>query len=111
MAEQARGAVNGVRGYVMKRFDQARKRLMTAEKEFVARGRSRQKELEAILEKTAAAKKWKKQLTALHHKMLDSLGVATHDDVLHLGRDLSRLLKKVEQLSRRTPRQTPRLQA
>ncbi len=104
MAEQARGQSNNVRSYMKRQLESARKRLLTVEKELAARGRSKQKDLEAALERTKAAKVWKKQISALHHKMLDAFGVATHDDILHLGRDLSRLVKKVDQLSKKTPR-------
>ena len=58
-----------------------------------------------LLEKRAseATREVKKRLDLLQGQVLGALGVASHDEVDQIGKELSRLSKKVDQLIKKSP--------
>lgn len=104
--------VADVQNLVLGQLEDARKRLAHFEKELVKRGRAQQKEIESLIrgvrtgkplkqiEKQAAAVggEVRKRLDGLQDQVLAVLGVASHDEIVELNRELVRLSKKVDQL-------------
>lgn len=110
--------VADVQALVVGQLEDARKRLVTFEKELVKRGRAQQKEIETLirgvrsgkqlkqLEKqaTAAGTEVKKRLDGIQDQVLSALGVASRDEIVQLNRELTRLSKKVDALvTKKTP--------
>lgn len=116
-AAEVQEKVGEVQAYVIDQLEEAKRRLVATERELVALGRTQQKEIEALLERvksgkelkqlekraTEASKEVKKRLDALQGQVLGALGVASHDEIEQLGKDLSRLSKKVDQLIKKNP--------
>lgn len=110
--QQSSSPVGDVQALVVGQLEDARKRLLQFEKELVKRGRQQQREIEALLkgvrtgkplksiEKQAQAVggEVKKRLDGLQESVLTALGVASHDEIVQLNRDLVKLSKKVDQL-------------
>jgi protein subunit release factor A len=110
--QQASSPVGDVQALVLGQLEDARKRLAQIEKDLVKRGRAQQKEIEALIkgvrtgkplkriEKQAAAVggEVKKRLDGLQDSILTALGVASHDEIVELNRELVKLSKKVDQL-------------
>jgi polyhydroxyalkanoate synthesis regulator phasin len=104
--------VADVQNLVLGQLEDARKRLVTFEKELVKRGKAQQKELESLIKNVRSGKQLKqieKQVSAvgaeakkrienLQDQVLAVLGVASHDEIVELNRELVRLSKKVDQL-------------
>jgi len=104
-----------VQAAVVSQLEDARKRLVTFEKELVKRGRQQQREIEAVLKSvrsgkqlkqieksaTAAGHEVKKRLDGLQDQILGVLGVASRDDIQELSRELARLSKKVDTLGKK----------
>jgi polyhydroxyalkanoate synthesis regulator phasin len=116
--QQASSPVSDVQALVLGQLEDARKRLAQIEKDLVKRGRAQQKEIEALIkgvrtgkplksiEKQAQAVggEVKKRLDGLQESVLSVLGVASHDEIVELNRELAKLTKKVDQLlSKKTP--------
>ncbi|MGV3620407.1 MAG: hypothetical protein ACO1OB_06305 [Archangium sp.] len=94
-------SVVDVQSLVLGQLEDARKRLLTFEKELVKRGRAQQKELEALIRgvrKGVPVKQIEKKATAAKQSVLGALGVASRDEILQLNRELARLSKKVDAL-------------
>lgn len=105
--------VTEVQSLVLGQLEDARKRLITLEKELVKRGRAQQKEIESLIrgvrtgkqvkqiEKQAAAAgtEVKKRLDGLQASVLGVLGVASSSEISELNRELVRLSKKVDALA------------
>jgi polyhydroxyalkanoate synthesis regulator phasin len=112
MARKIPAVTEEVQGFVVGQLKEAQKRVRTLEKELVKRGRSQQKELEALIksvrqgkqvkafEKQAnvATHEVKKRLDTLQGQVLSVLGVATRSEIHHISRELTRLTKKVDAL-------------
>jgi len=110
--QQASSPVSDVQALVLGQLEDARKRLAQIEKDLVKRGRAQQKEIEALIkgvrtgkplktiEKQAQAVggEVKKRLDGLQESVLNVLGVASHDEIVELNRELAKLSKKVDQL-------------
>ena len=101
-----------VRGFVLAQVEGARKQLQAFEKKLVKRGRSQQKELEALLKSVRTGKQLKavekqlstasvelkKRLEALQTQALSTLGVATQSEISQIYRELTKLSKKLDAL-------------
>ena len=106
-----------VQHIVLGQLEEARKRIVHFEKELVKKGRAQQKEIESLIkgvrsgkqlkqiEKQAVAvgSEVKKRLDGLQDQILGALGVASHDEIVELNRELVRLSKKVDQLLAKKP--------
>ncbi len=106
-----------VQSAVLHQLHDARKRLVSFEKELVKRGRAQQKEIESLIKGVRTGKPLKqfekqvgavgadvkKRLDGLQDQVLAVLGVASHDEIVELNRELTRLSKKVDQLLARKP--------
>ena len=106
-----------VQNAVLSQLHDARKRLVSFEKELVKRGRAQQKEIESLIKGVRTGKplkqfekqvgavggEVKKRLDGLQDQVLAVLGVASHDEIVELNRELGRLSKKVDQLLARKP--------
>lgn len=106
-----------VQNAVLGQLQDARKRLASFEKELVKRGRAQQKEIESLIKGVRTGKplkqfekqvgavggEVKKRLDGLQDQVLAVLGVASHDEIVELNRELGRLSKKVDQLLARKP--------
>jgi hypothetical protein len=104
-----------VQAAVVSQLEDARKRLVTFEKELVKRGRQQQREIEAVLKSvrsgkqlkqieksaTAAGHEVKKRLDGLQEQVLGVLGVASREDIQTLSRELARLSKKIDTLGKK----------
>ena len=106
-----------VQNAVLHQLHDARKRLVHFEKELVKRGRAQQKEIELLLKGVRSGKQLKQiekqavavgaevksRLNGLQDQVLAVLGVATHDEIVELNRELVRLSKKVDLLLAKKP--------
>lgn len=106
-----------VQNLVLGQLEEARKRLLSFEKQLVKRGKAQQKEIETLikgvrtgrplkqLEKQVGAVggEVKKRLDGLQDQVLAVLGVASHDEIVELNRELVRLSKKVDLLIAKKP--------
>lgn len=113
--------VADVQNLVLGQLEDARKRLATFEKELVKRGRAQQKEIESLIKNVRTGKplkqfekqlekqvgavggEVKKRLDGIQDSVLAVLGVASHDEIVELNRELGRLSKKVDQLLAKKP--------
>ncbi len=116
-AAEVQEKVGEVQAYVIEQLEEARRRLIATERELVALGRTQQKEIEALLERVKSGKELKllekraseatrevkKRLDLLQGQVLGALGVASHEEVDQIGKELSRLSKKVDQLLKKSP--------
>jgi predicted translin family RNA/ssDNA-binding protein len=106
-----------VQSAVLHQLQDARKRLVSFEKELVKRGRAQQKEIESLIKGVRTGKplkqiekqvgqvgsEVKKRLDGLQDQVLAVLGVASHDEIVELNRELVRLSKKVDLLLAKKP--------
>lgn len=95
----------------------ARKQLLQVEKDIVAEAKKQRKSLEQVLDRVRSRRDLKilekristtatdlqKRIQTMPREVLHTLGVATSDDVAKLSKNLTRLTKRVEELSRRQP--------
>ena len=109
--------VADVQNLVLGQLEDARKRLLSFEKELVKRGKAQQKELETLIKGVRTGKplkqlekqvgavggEVKKRLDGLQDQVLAVLGVASHDEIVELNRELVRLSKKVDLLLAKKP--------
>ncbi|MDP2276515.1 MAG: hypothetical protein Q8N23_14290 [Archangium sp.] len=109
--------VADVQNLVLGQLEDARKRLLSFEKELVKRGKAQQKEIETLIKGVRTGKplkqfekqvgavggEVKKRLDGLQDQVLAALGVASHDEIVELNRELVRLSKKVDQLISKKP--------
>lgn len=112
--------VAGVQNLVLGQLEDAKKRLVHFEKELVKRGRAQQKEIETLIKGVRAGKplkqfekqvgavgsEVKRRLDGLQDSVLTVLGVASHDEIVELNRELARLSKKVDVLLAKKPSAT-----
>ena len=106
-----------VQNLVLGQLEDARKRLQSFEKELVKRGKAQQKEIETLIKGVRTGKplkqlekqvgavggEVKKRLDGLQDQVLAALGVASHDEIVELNRELVRLSKKVDLLIAKKP--------
>ena len=106
-----------VQNLVLGQLEDARKRLQSFEKELVKRGKAQQKEIETLIKGVRTGKplkqlekqvgavggEVKKRLDGLQDQVLAALGVASHDEIVELNRELARLSKKVDLLLSKKP--------
>ena len=111
--QSTQSPVAEVQAVVLGQLEEARKRLVTFEKELVKRGRQLQKEIETLIkgvrsgkqlkqfekQATAAGNEVKKRLDGLQDQVLNVLGVASRHEIAELNRELARLAKKVDALA------------
>jgi polyhydroxyalkanoate synthesis regulator phasin len=109
--------VADVQNLVLGQLEDARKRLVSFEKELVKRGKQQQKEIESLIKGVRSGKQLKqiekqvgavggevkKRLDGLQDQVLSVLGVASHDEIVELNRELVRLSKKVDLLLAKKP--------
>lgn len=93
----------------------ARKQLLQVEKEIVTEARKQRKSLEQVLDRVRSRKDLKilekritttatdlqKRIQTMPREVLGALGVATSDDVAKLSKNLTRLTKRVDELTRK----------
>lgn len=93
----------------------ARKQLLQVEKEIVTEAKKQRKSLEQVLDRVRSRKDLKilekriastatdlqKRIHSMPREMLGALGVATSDDVAKLSKNLTRLTKRVDDLTKR----------
>lgn len=118
--QKTQSPVAEVQAAVVGQLEEARKRLVSFEKELVKRGRQQQKEIESLIrgvrsgkqlkqiekQATAAGTEVKKRLDGLQDQVLGVLGVASRSEIAELNRELVRLSKKVDALaSKKAPAQ------
>ncbi len=106
-----------VQNLFLGQLEDARKRLQSFEKELVKRGKAQQKEIETLIKGVRTGKplkqlekqvgavggEVKKRLDGLQDQVLAALGVASHDEIVELNRELVRLSKKVDLLIAKKP--------
>ncbi|MDP1828710.1 MAG: hypothetical protein Q8L48_35930 [Archangium sp.] len=106
-----------VQNLVLGQLEDARKRLVHFEKELVKKGRAQQKEIESLIKGVRSGKQLKQiekqavavgaevknRLNGLQDQVLAVLGVASHDEIVELNRELVRLSKKVDLLLSKKP--------
>ena len=106
-----------VQNLVLGQLEDARKRLLSFEKELVKRGKAQQKEIETLIKGVRTGKplkqfekqvgavggEVKKRLDGLQDQVLAALGVASQDEIVELNRELVRLSKKVDLLIAKKP--------
>lgn len=104
--------VADVQNLVLGQLEDAKKRLLTFEKELVKKGKAQQKELESLIKNVRSGKpikqlekqvtvvgaELKKRIENLQDQVLAVLGVASQDEIVELNREIARLSKKVDQL-------------
>ena len=104
--------VADVQNLVLGQLEDAKKRLLTFEKELVKKGKAQQKELESLIKNVRSGKpikqlekqvsvvgaELKKRVEGLQDQVLGVLGVASHYEIVELNREIARLSKKVDQL-------------
>jgi hypothetical protein len=107
--------VHEVQEFVVVQLEEARRRLQQYEKDLLALGRSQQHEIEALLERVKTGKELKllekraseatsevkKRLDGVQTQVLSVLGVASQDQIKQISRELGRLSKKVDTLTRK----------
>lgn len=106
-----------VQNLVLGQLEDARKRLVHFEKELVKKGRAQQKEIESLIKGVRSGKQLKQiekqavavgtevknRLNGLQEQVLAVIGVASHDEIVELNRELVRLSKKVDLLLAKKP--------
>jgi phosphopentomutase len=106
-----------VQSAVLHQLQDARKRLVHFEKELVKKGRAQQKEIESLIKGVRSGKQLKQiekqavavgtevknRLNGLQEQVLAVIGVASHDEIVELNRELVRLSKKVDLLLAKKP--------
>src|SRR4051812_34534540 len=94
--------VADVQNLVLGQLEDAKKRLAHFEKELVKRGKAQQKELESLIKNVRSGKQLKqiekqvtvvgselkKRVEGLQDQVLAVLGVASHDEIVELNREL-----------------------
>jgi phosphopentomutase len=106
-----------VQNLVLGQLEDARKRLVHFEKELVKKGRAQQREIESLIKGVRSGKQLKQiekqavavgtevknRLNGLQEQVLAVIGVASHDEIVELNRELVRLSKKVDLLLAKKP--------
>ena len=115
--QTAQSPVVEVQNVVLHQLQDARKRLVHFEKELVKKGRAQQREIESLIKGVRSGKQLKSiekqavavgtevknRLNGLQDQVLAVLGVASHDEIVELNRELVRLSKKVDLLISKKP--------
>lgn len=107
----------GIQEFVVAHLEDARKQIVKFEKELAARGKQQRKDLEAVIAKVkgGGGKKVKalksranevttevqKRLDGLQGKLVEAVGVASVSQVKEINRELNRLAKKLDALSKK----------
>jgi phosphopentomutase len=118
-------AVSDIQKAVVSQLEEARTRFGRLEKELVAKGRAQQKELEGLIKRvksgqelkklekraTAAGSEVLKRVDAVQTKVLNVIGAASQSQVSNLVRDVQRLAKKVDGLTKATGKRTESVSA
>jgi polyhydroxyalkanoate synthesis regulator phasin len=116
--------VADVQSLVAGQLEDARKKLLTLEKELIRRGRAQQKELKTIIsnlkagkqikalgkQAAAAGNQMRKRLGGVQTQVFSKLGVATRNEMVELHKELIKISKKVDLLvTTKKPTTPPKL--
>ena len=115
MVSKTQSKTQGIQEFVVAHLEDARKQLVKFEKELAARGKHQRKELEAVISQVKSGRKLKalknqanevgtevrKRLDGLQGKLVEAVGVASVAQVKEINRELSKLAKKLETLSKK----------
>lgn len=115
MANKAQNKSQGIQEFVVAHLEDARKQLVKFEKELAARGKQQRKEIEAIISQVKSGKQLKalksqanevgsevrKRLDGLQGKLVEAVGVASVAQVKEINRELNKLSKKLETLTKK----------
>ncbi len=115
MASKAQNKSQGIQEFVVAHLEDARKQLVKFEKELAARGKQQRKEIEAIISQVKSGKQLKalksqanevgsevrKRLDGLQGKLVEAVGVASTAQVNEINRELNKLAKKLETLTKK----------
>jgi polyhydroxyalkanoate synthesis regulator phasin len=116
--------VADVQSMVAGQLEDARKKLVTLEKELIRRGRAQQKELKTMISNLRAGKQIKalgkqaaaagtqmrKRLGGVQTQVFSKLGVATRNEMVELHKELIKISKKVDRLvTTKKPTTAPKL--
>ncbi len=115
MVAKAVQKTQGIQEFVVAHLEDARKQLVKLEKELAARGKQQRREIEAVISKVKAGKPVKalksranevsaevqKRLDGLQGKLAGAVGVASVSQVKEINRELTRLAKKLDTLSKK----------
>jgi ElaB/YqjD/DUF883 family membrane-anchored ribosome-binding protein len=115
MASKTQNKAQGIQEFVVAHLEDARKQLVKFEKELAARGKHQRKEIEAVISQVKSGRKLKalksqanevgsevrKRLDGLQGKLVEAVGVASVAQVKEINRELSKLAKKLETLTKK----------
>lgn len=115
MASKAQGRSEGIQEFVVAHLEDARRQLVKFEKELAARGKQQRKEIEAVISQVKSGRQLKafksqanevghevrKRLDGLQGKLVEAVGVASVAQVKEINRELNKLAKKLETLSKK----------
>jgi hypothetical protein len=115
MASKAQHKSQGIQEFVVAHLEDARKQLVKFEKELAARGKQQRKEIEAVISQVKSGRQLKalksqanevgsevrKRLDGLQGKLVEAVGVASVAQVKEINRELSKLAKKLDTLSKK----------
>lgn len=111
--------------FLLKQLEEARKRLQTLEKDLVKRGRTQQREIEKLMQRITSGRELKafekkasaasgrlvKQLQKAQSQALDALGLATQSQIRQLSREVGKLSKRIDAISKKPASSLPSLPA
>ena len=115
MASKAQHKSQGIQEFVVAHLEDARKQLVKFEKELAARGKQQRKDIEAVISQVKSGRQLKalksqanevgsevrKRLDGLQGKLVEAVGVASVAQVKEINRELSKLAKKLETLTKK----------
>ena len=115
MVSKAQHKSQGIQEFVVAHLEDARKQLVKFEKELAARGKQQRKEIEAIISQVKSGRQLKalksqanevgsevrKRLDGLQGKLVEAVGVASVAQVKEINRELGKLAKKLETLTKK----------
>ena len=114
MVSKSQQKSQGIQEFVVAHLEDARKQIVKFEKELAARGKQQRRDIEAVIAKVKGGKQVKalksranevthglqKRLDGLQGKLVEAVGVASTAQVKEINRELNRLAKKLETLTR-----------
>lgn len=117
MVAKAQHKSQGIQEFVVAHLEDARKQLVKFEKELAARGKQQRKDIEAVIAQVKSGRQLKalktqanevgsevkKRLDGLQGKLVQAAGVASVAQVKEINRELTKLSKKLETLTKKRP--------
>ncbi len=115
MATKAQNKSQGIQEFVVAHLVDARKQFIKFEKELAARGKQQRKEIEAVIiqlksgrplkalksQATEVGSGVRKRLDGLQGKLVEAVGAASVAQVKEINRELTKLAKKLDTLSKK----------